>query len=62
MKEFVLAEKAQLDARLAGLIPYLKTEESRNLPIAEQRRLYRQCEAMKEYSSTLGERLAAEFE
>ena len=54
----VIDEKAELDARLGKLIPFLCSDTCHGLPFDERSRLNHQAEAMNEYSKILGERIA----
>ena len=54
----VIDEKADLDAKLSNLIPFLSSDTCHSLPFDERGRLHRQSEVMREYSSILGERIA----
>jgi hypothetical protein len=58
-QQLVIDEKAELDARLGNLIPFLSSDACHSLPFDERGRLHRQSEVMREYSSILGERVAA---
>ncbi len=58
-QQLVIDEKAELDARLGNLIPFLSSDACHSLPFDERGRLHRQSEVMLEYSSILGERVAA---
>lgn len=53
----VVEEKADLDARLEKLIPFLSSDTCHSLPFDERGRLHRQAEVMRELSSILGERI-----
>ncbi len=55
----VIEEKAELDTKLGNLIPFLSSDACHGLPFDERGRLHRQSEVMREYSSILGERVAA---
>jgi len=55
----VIDEKADLDAKLANLTPFLSSDTCHGLPFAERSRLKQQSEVMAEYSRILGERIAA---
>lgn len=55
----VVDEKAELDARLAKLIPFFDTAIFAGLGGAEQSRLRQQSHAMACYSAILGERIDA---
>lgn len=55
----VVDEKAELDEKRAKLDAFFETERFNTLDIAEQARMRYQAVAMKEYSSVLGERIAA---
>lgn len=54
----VVAEKAELDERLAKLRQFFSSPIFGGLPEAEQARLYRQAIVMEPYSEILGERIA----
>ena len=59
-QQLVIDEKAELDARLGNLNPFLSSDACHSLPFDERGRLHRQSEVMlEEYSSILGERVAA---
>ena len=58
-QERVVQEKADLDNRLARLDAFGRTDTFSNLPAGEQGRLNRQHSVMEDYSSILGERIAA---
>lgn len=53
----VIDEKAELDAKLGNLIPFLGSDTCHSLPFDERGRLHRQAEVMREYSSILGDRI-----
>lgn len=55
----VVDEKAELDSKLAKLIPFLSSDTCHALPFDERSRLKRQADVMREYSGILGERIAA---
>lgn len=55
----VVAEKQELDDKIAKLTAFIGREVYAGLPIEEQSRLCRQLSVMKEYSKILGERIAA---
>jgi len=55
----VIDERAELDAKLSKLIPFLSSDTCHSLPFAERSRLKQQAEVMAEYSRILGERIAA---
>lgn len=55
----VVQEKVELDDKIINLDKFLLTETFHGLPAAEQDRLERQFDVMKEYASILGERIAA---
>lgn len=55
----VVAEKAELDSKLAKLTGFFSTAVFHSLPESEQSRLLRQGVAMRAYSSILGARVAA---
>ena len=52
-------EKADLDAKIAPLLEFMKTTECFDLSMDERSRLMRQSVLMREYSQVLGERIAA---
>ena len=54
----VVDEKKELDDKLSKLIPFLISETFKAVPPAEQARLIKQSDIMKEYSEVLGERIA----
>lgn len=54
----VLNEKAELDARLGKLQPFLDTATFKDLDAAEQERLRKQAGIMQEYSAVLADRIA----
>lgn len=58
-EERVVAEKAELDDRLAKLDAFGRTPLFASLPADEQGRLNRQHALMEQYSAVLGERIAA---
>jgi hypothetical protein len=59
-QERVIAEKAELDARLAKLLAFIQTPIIfPALPEAEQSRLRNQARFMDGYAAVLGERIAA---
>lgn len=58
-QERVVAEKAELDAKLEKLTAFIGGETYRTLDEAERERLNRQKWAMKLYTDILGERIAA---
>ena len=45
----VIDEKADLDAKLANLTPFLSSDTCHGLPFAERSRLKQQAEVMAEY-------------
>lgn len=53
----VIEEKAELDARLEKLIPFMSSDTCHNLPFDERGRLKRQAEVMEMYSGILGARI-----
>ena len=55
----VVDEKAELDAKLAKLDAFGRTEMFASLPPDEQGRLNRQHSIMEQYSAVLGERIRA---
>lgn len=55
----VVTEKAELDAKINSLIPFLGSDTFHALPFDERSRLKRQAEVMQEYSAIIGERIAA---
>lgn len=57
-QERVVAEKSELDERLAKLDAFGRTESFASLPSEEQGLLNRQHSVMEEYSRILGERIA----
>ena len=58
-QERVIAEKADLDEKLAKLNEFGKSEMFQTLPPEEQERLERQSRIMDQYSVVLSERIAA---
>ena len=58
-QERVVAEKKELDEKLAKLSLFMTGIAFANLPAGEKDRLFRQEDVMKEYSGILGERIAA---
>ena len=58
-QERVVAEKQELDERIAKLDAFGRTDVWKELPVAEQGRMNRQFAAMEDYSKALGERIAA---
>jgi hypothetical protein len=58
-QERAIAEKAELDERLAKLKAFLGSEAFVKVAEDEQDRLDRQADTMAEYSGILGERIAA---
>lgn len=58
-KDRVVLEKRDLDGRLKKLDAFIGTETYCALPEAEQDRLCRQADYMRNYSAVLGERIAA---
>lgn len=55
----VVAEKAELDEKLAKMDAFGRTPLFASLPADEQGRLNRQHSLMEQYSAVLGERIAA---
>jgi hypothetical protein len=55
----VVAEKEELDAKLAKLLAFFQTDVCLDLPMAERNRLMQQSVLMRGYSDVLGERIAA---
>jgi len=55
----VIVEKAELDARLEKLVPFLSSDTCHALSFDERGRLKRQAEVMEMYSGILGARIAA---
>lgn len=55
----VIDEKAELDAKLGNLIPFLSSDTCHSLPFDERGRLKHQSMVMADYSKILGERIAA---
>ena len=55
----VFDEKAELDARLQKLRPFLDSVVFGGLPESERYRLRRQADVMTEYSQILAQRIAA---
>ena len=58
-QERVVAEKRELDEKLAKLSAFGRTDLFASLPEGEQGRLNRQHAVMEEYSRILGERIEA---
>ena len=58
-QERVVAEKQELDDRIAKLDAFGRTDVWKELPVAEQGRMNRQFAAMEDYSKALSERIAA---
>ena len=58
-QERVVAEKKELDERLAKLKTFLMGAIFQGLTTDEKLRLSKQAKLMKEYSDMLGERIAA---
>lgn len=54
----VIDEKAELDAKLEKLVPFLSSDTCHGLPFDERSRLKRQAEIMADYSAILGARIA----
>ena len=57
-QERVVAEKKDLDDRLAKLLLFFNTKEFPALPLVENQRLQLQAAVMEEYSEILGERIS----
>jgi hypothetical protein len=55
----VVDEKAELDSKIVRLRGFLGSDTFAHLPGAEQERMTRQLTVMEQYSSVLGERVAA---
>lgn len=55
----VIDEKAELDIKLAALIPFLSSDTCHALSFDERNRLKRQAEVMEMYSGILGARIDA---
>lgn len=55
----VIAEKAELDTKLGKLLAFVETETYSQLPNEEKMRLYHQSSIMHQYSTVLGDRIAA---
>ncbi len=55
----VLAERLELDIKLASLKAFIEGTLFKKLPIGEQFRLNRQATYMQQYSMVLGERIEA---
>ena len=55
----VVDEKAELDEKLAKLKAFFDTDLFKSLDEDEQERMWRQADHMGDYSSVLGERIAA---
>lgn len=55
----VVDEKSELDIKVAKLKTFMEHETFGNLSTDEQVRMHRQVAAMTEYSTVLGERIAA---
>lgn len=55
----VVAEKEQLDERMAALLRFIVSPTYGDLDAAEKRRLRAQLWIMADYSDILGERIAA---
>jgi len=53
----VIDEKADLDAKLTNLTPFLSSDTCHGLPFAERSRLKRQADLMREYADILAERI-----
>lgn len=58
-QERVVAEKTELDEKLAKLNIFIGGKVFATLPDGEQIRLARQANVMKDYSDVLSERIAA---
>ena len=58
-QERVVEEKKELDAKLAKLDTFGRTEQFTALPAEEQGRMNRQHSIMEDYSKVLGERIEA---
>ena len=58
-QERVVQEKAELDEKIVKLKAFLETDTFKSLSVKEIDRLNRQFRAMCEYSSILGDRIAA---
>lgn len=58
-QERVVTEKAELDEKLTKLKAFFETDLFKNLDEDEQERMWRQADHMGDYSSVLGERIAA---
>jgi hypothetical protein len=58
-QERVIAEKVELDEKLAKLMAFFETEVFDGLVADERERLSKQAEYMQLYSDVLGERIAA---
>lgn len=55
----VVVEKQELDQKIDALVPFLSSDTCHGLPFDERSRLKRQADVMAEYSSILGDRIAA---
>lgn len=55
----VVDEKAELDEKLTKLDAFMMSERVKTLPADEHDRMTRQANHMRQYSSVLGERIAA---
>jgi hypothetical protein len=58
-QERVIAEKAELDAKIEKLDAFVQGDVFGTLPPKEQKRLLKQRHHMTVYSSVLGERIVA---
>lgn len=58
-QERVIAEKAELDEKIGKLQTFGAGPVFHSLPVEEQERLHAQFSVMQDYSSILGERIAA---
>lgn len=58
-QERVVAEKSELDEKIAKLVPFIDGNIYKTLPEEEQARLRKQVTIMADYSEVLGERIAA---
>lgn len=58
-QERVVAEKIELDDKLAKLMAFFDGPTYKGLTEAEQKRLVAQSGVMKEYSDILGQRISA---
>lgn len=55
----VVAEKDELDTKIAALKKFFDSDTFKTVPIEEQKRLQAQAKAMDEYSNILHQRIAA---